>query len=317
MLETAMTKHRAGTGQRLRLAAAALVVATSLLTGGCSPEDAKAAKTAAAALKLQVESALKVYADLIVRAMSLPPTPVSDDIQRVVVQSQADSKTPGWEADEDRLRQQFAPRDPAQNARNLYRAETADVTKAVADIDAAAADYEAAWPFGSNDFVCLKDGIFRLTHSLRDVARSLDAPPAAGRRYKALAVESELAVRKYTALIKAGNNVAAAVALQNYRELLIAERQANADAQAAFVRAAQSAADLHGAIEAIQNVTLAEVLRLIQRYAPGLSRLDESIDGEAIAKKAGVVLGKVSQSPWLDRYANLPLPSIGPKCKGT
>jgi hypothetical protein len=300
-----------------RFYVAVLISFASLLNTGCSPDDAKAAKAAAAALKLQIETALSAYSNLILRAGLESQEQTQKDIKTFMAQTRADAKAGKWEEVAEMARKQFTAYDLATTVRGRFRENTADITTAVAYIDAAAADYEAAWPFGSGDFVCLSESVYLLTHSLREVARSFDAPPMAGKpggkRYKPLVVESDLATKNYVALLNSGDEVAAAVALQGYRELMLAEKKANADVQAAFVRAAQSAADLYSAIEAVKNVTVTEVLRLIQRYAPGLTSIDDSIDGEAIAKKAGVVLGKVSQSSWLDRFATKPL--SGPKCK--
>ncbi|HEY6966632.1 MAG TPA: hypothetical protein VI229_04115, partial [Burkholderiales bacterium] len=279
----------------------------------------KAAKAAAAALKLQIETAFSAYATLLVRAEIEPQEKTQQDIKRFMEQTKAESKAGKWQDVADKLRKEFEPHDLAEAARSKFRVETAEVSKAIADVDAAATALEAAWPFGAGDFVCLKDSVYALTHSLRKVALTFDAPAfagsAGGSRFTQLSVESDRAARSYVAVLKNDDDAAAAVALQGYRELLATERKQNADVQAAFVRAAQSAADLHAAIEAVESVTVTDVLQLIQRYAPGLSSLDDSIDGEAIAKKAGVVLGKLNKSPWLERYAETRLPSIGPKCK--
>lgn len=307
----------AGRKAAKRLLASMLVAAASLLLVGCSPEDAQAAKVAAAALKSQIDVALNAFADLIIRGNLEPPPAPEDVVKGIVGQALKDAApNPGaWKPDPARLQRELAGRSAADAARKLFRNETGDITKAVGDIDAAAADYEAAWPFGSEQFVCLKSGVFRLTKSLREVARSFDADAKPSRRFQELFIEKQISLDKYEAAIRKGDGVSAAATLQGYRDILGAEAKANADVQAAFVRAAQSSADLYTAIESVENVSLADVLRIIQRYAPGLSKLDESIDGEAIAKRAGVVLGKVGQNPWLDRFANQPIPSVGVKCK--
>lgn len=309
----------AGRRAAKRLLASMLVAAAGLLLSGCSPEDAQAAKIAASALKRQVDVALNAFAELIIRANLEPPSAPEDVVKDIVGQALKDAapNPDAWKSDPARLQQQLAGRNAADAARQRFRNETSDITKAVGDIDAAAADYEAAWPFGSGEFVCLKSGVFRLTKNLRDVARSFDADATPSRRFKELFIEKKVSLAKYEAAIRKGDGVSAAATLQAYRDILGAEAKANADVQAAFIRAAQSSANLYAAIESVESVSLTDVMRIIQRYAPGLSKLDESIDGEAIARSAGVVLGKVSQSPWLDRFANQPITSVGVKCKQT
>ena len=302
-----------------RLIATILLALSGLLTSGCSPDDAKAAKAAAAALKLQIEAAFSAYANLLIRAEVETQEATQRDIKVFMDQTRADAKAGKWQVVADKLRKQFEPHDLAEAVRRRFRTGTADVSKAINEVDAAATAFETAWQFGANDFVCLKDSVYALTYSLRKVALSFDAPATAGSsggaRYTLLNVESDRAAQGYVAVLKSGDDAAAAVSLQAYRELLATEQKLNADVQAAFVRAAQSAADLHTAIESVESVSVADVLQLIQRYAPGLGSLDHAIDGEAIARKAGVVLGKLNESPWLDRYAKAPLPSVGPKCK--
>jgi hypothetical protein len=93
------------------------------------------------------------------------------------------------------------------------------------------------------------------------------------------------------------------------------EEKKNEDVQAAYVQAASAAGDLYQAIEAVENVSITEVLRIVQRYAPVLNRFDDTIDGEAIARRTGVTLGKVEKSEWLNRFAGGPLPGVTVMCK--
>jgi hypothetical protein len=303
-----------------RFYAAVLLALASLLTTGCSPEDAKAAKVAASALNLQIDKALRAFRDLIYRAGKLPEETPEEKMKRVIATYQKRAAAdPQWAPEGDRIQAFLAPSDMAARLNRRFADETSDITKATADIEAAAADYEAAWPFGSSEFVCLKAGVFRLTKSLRETAVSFDP---GGSRYKALSVERDLVLARFKGAID--KDVAAktggtdsAIALQAFRDLHAAEIKANADVQAEFVRAAQSASELYSAIEAVESVSLTEVLRLVQRYAPGLTKLDESIDGEAIARRAGVILGELGKSKWLDKFANAPIPNVGPKCKQT
>jgi len=297
----------------------AVIACVSLLAlGGCSPEDAQAAKAAAAALKRRVEVALNMYADLIGRAEFEAPMSQGELMQGIVGQAITDARSnPSWQPNQARLRVQLAERDPAAKAKARFKAETRNITNLFGDLDAAATDYEAAWPFGSEQLDCLKQGVFRLAKNLREVAVTFDPDAAPKNRYLKLEFDSLEALYLYQTAVKNANGVAAATTLLGYRDVLRAEGKANEEVQAAFVQSAQSAADLYAAIEAVENVTIGDILRMVQRYAPGLSRLDDSFDGAAIAKKAGVALGKLQKSDWLKRFVDQPIPSASVKCKQT
>jgi hypothetical protein len=298
---------------------AAIACVPLLMLAGCSPEDAAAAKAAADALERRVNVALNMYADLIVRANFEPPMSNEALIQGIVGQAIKDSgKSPSWQPDPARLRRQLADVDPREKGRARFIGETKQITDVVGDIQSAAADYEAAWPFGSEQFVCLKQGVFKLARNLREVARSFDPDATPKKRYLPLDIDSSTALDRYEAAVKKPDGAAAATALQGFRDVMRAEAKANEDVQAAFVQAAQSAADLYAAIESVENVTLTDILKIVQRYAPALSRLDDTIDGAAIAKKAGVALGKLQKSDdWLKRFADQPIPSASVKCRQT
>lgn len=309
---------RAGVGRLGRVLLAAIACVPLLMLVGCSPEDAEAAKAAAAALKNRVEVALNMYADLIVRADFEPPMSQETLIQGITEQAIADSrKFPTWKPDPERLRRQLADVDPREKARARFKTETKQISDVIGDIDSAAKDYEAAWPFGSEQFVCLKQGVFKLARNLREVAGSFDPDATPKKRYLRLEIDSLTALDRYEAAIRKSDGVAAATAIQGFRDMMRAEEKANENVQAAFVQAAQSAAELYAAIESVENVTFADILKIVQRYAPGLSRLDDSIDGAAIAKKAGVALGKIQKSDWLKRFADQVVPSASAKCKQT
>lgn len=293
-----------------------LVACTSLLVlGGCSPDDAAAAKAAAAALKNRVNVALSIYADLIVRGNFETPVSQEEITKGIVTQAMHDAAAqPAWKPDRARLREQLTQSDPRDKARATFKKNTKEISEILDAIDASAIDYEAAWPLGSEQFVCLKQGVFRLASNLRKVAGSFDQD-ASSSRYVKYEFDGLAAQTNYGNAIKKADGVAAATALQSFRELMRTEEKANQDVQAAFVQAAQSAADLYTAIESVEKVGLADVLQIVQRYAPGLSRLDESIDGAAIAQKAGVALGKVEKSDWLKRFSENNIPSATVKCK--
>jgi hypothetical protein len=310
---------RAGVGRRGRLLLAAIACVPLLILAACSPEDAAAPKAAAAALERRVNVALNMYADLIVRADFEPPMSQENLIQGIVRQALTDSgQSASWHPDQARLRGQLADVDPRDKARATFKSETKQITDVVGDIESAAADYEAAWPLGSEQFVCLKQGVFKLARNLREVARSFDPDATTKKRYLPLKIDSLTALDRYDAAVRKPDGVIAATALLGFRDVMRAEAKANEDVQAAFVQAAQSAADLYAAIESVENVTLTDILKIVQRYAPGLTRLDDSIDGAAIAKSAGVALGKIQKSDdWLTRFADQPIPSASVKCRQT
>ena len=295
-----------------------------LLLSGCSPEDAQAAKTAAKTMSSQVKVGLKMYEDLLVRSLFEEPMSQAQLISGIAnsaknAAEEVARKGGVWKADEQRLRSQLADVDPAARARVNFQSQTKQIVDVVDDIESAAIDYETAWPLGSEQFVCLKQGLFRLAKNLRQVAGSFDSGNATN-RFVLLRKESRAALDTYESSLnqRPPDSVAAATALQAFRDVMRSEAKANADVQAAFVHAAQSAADLYTAIESVENVTLVDILRVIQRYAPGLAYVGDSFDGAAIAKKAGVTLGKVqSNGDWLKRFANQPIPSATIKCKQT
>lgn len=303
---------RAGRVRALMLIAMACA---ALLLGGCSPDDAAAARVAAGALKARVQIALAAHSELLVRAMFEAPDSDEQLISHEVGQALKDGAQAGWRPDQDRIRFKFSRRDPRAAARAAFASQTGPVTEAMADIEAAAADFERAWPFGAEQFVCLKEGVFELTRNLRRVAVSFDQDGAGGRRYVRLRVPAEVALDRYAVAVRGGNGVAAATALQGFRQLVRDEERANEDVQAAYVQAAQAAGELYQAIEATERVSLVDAVKLVQRYAPMLSGLDPSVDGEGIARKAGVTLGKIDGSDWLKRFAGQPVPGAAIKCR--
>jgi hypothetical protein len=296
-----------------RFIASISVALSCLLVAGCSPDDAKAAKVAAAALKQQVDAAINAFSALVVRAKARPAKTPGEIIARRVNSDRAEYETnAAWQADAPTIERELVRGSDADVIRQGMTVETVRLVQSMQNIADAAADYEAAWPLGSREFVCLKSGIFALTKNLREVAASFDPGRAS---YQTLIVERAPFVPGYVKAVQGKDAVAATTMLHGYRDVLFAEMKANADVQAAFVRAAQSSADMYAAIESVESVSVADVLRLIERYAPGLSKLDDSIDGDAIAKEAGVVLGKVDDSKWLKRFADMPVPNAGPTCK--
>ncbi|WP_411883156.1 hypothetical protein [Polaromonas sp. YR568] len=296
-----------------RLAWTCLVAFHLSLLAGCSPEDAQAAKAAAAALKARVDNAINMYAELMAQARVEKPMPEEEIISGVVAQAMKDAKDPGWKPDLKNLRSSLADTDPRADIKKNLKAQTADVARELGRLESTAADYEAAWPLGSEQFVCLKENIFNLTKNLRSVATSFNAD--GGARYTEFSIGSREARDRYVTALRAADGAAAAASLQSIRQVFRSEAKANEDVQAAFIQAAQSSADLYNAIESIETVSFSDVLKIVQRYAPGLSRIDDSLDGAEIAKKAGVVLGKIKNDEWLTRFSEQSLPRAGIKCK--
>jgi hypothetical protein len=296
-----------------RFYAAVVLALASLLVSGCTPDDAKAAKSAATTLRLQVDAALKAYKDLLLRAILEPAVPREELMSNYVALdiTRATGNT-GWTIDKPTIEGRLQRTDWQGEAAKAFYENAGAVVTDMKNVEDAATYYEAAWPLGSQEFVCLKGGVLQLAKNLGDVAGKLDPN---GALYKSLDSEKIPARRRYQDAVRAQNAVTASAALHAYDSLLIAEAKANTDTQAAFVRAATAATELYSAIEAIESVSVSDILVLIQTYGAGVSKLDDSIDGEAIAKKAGVVLGKVGKSKWLAELANKPLPKLNVKCK--
>ncbi|HWI82632.1 hypothetical protein [Ramlibacter sp.] len=310
-----MHQPRLPGSRRLRALWLMAAASAALLLSACSPDDAAAARVAAGALKSRVNIALAAHSDLLVRALFEEPDSDERLIAGEVGQAFKDRTAAGWRADQQKIRSRFSRRDPRAAARSQFAAETKPVADAMNDIEAAAVSFEQAWPFGAEHFVCLKQGVFALTSHLRRAAISFDQNPAGSGRYVQLRVPAQVALDRYEVAVRAGKEIDAATSLQGFRQLLREEEQANEAVQAGYVQAAQAAAELYQAIEATERVSLVDALKLVQRYAPMLSGLDPSFDGDAIARKAGVTLGKVGSSEWLARFASQPVPGADIKCK--
>ena len=291
----------------------AAVLATALALGGCSKDDAAAAKVAAGALKYQVTLALDAHAELLAQALVEERETDDQIVSAEVTRALATPNRATWTPDQETIRSKFASEDARTRVRSRFHAQVQPVLEAVADLEASAAGFEAAWPFGADQFVCLKQGVFELTRNLRKVAVSFDRD--ARQRYVRLQVPSQLALDAYEAAVRQGDGVAAAARLLAFRELLRTEEKKNEQVQAAYVQAATATASFYQAIESVENVSLVEVLTIVQRYAPVLSRYDDTLDGEAIARRAGVTLGKVDKSEWLKRFAGGPLPGVTVACR--
>lgn len=288
-----------------------LAAATAcVLLAGCGPEDAAAAKVAADALKNRVDLAVTAHCELIARARFEERLTRAELINKEVSDSLAKVKLPGWSVDEAKLRKVVTYKDHRVAAKEACRGAAKPVLDAVEQVRQTAMDYEAAWPLGTDTLACMKQGMFVLTGNLRAFAASFDPEAKKNNRYIVLKTESSGAVRNYEAALKTGQGAPAATALQAFGDLLDEERAANLAVQASYVQAAQAAADMYTAIEAAQSFSLRDALRLVQRYAPKLTEFDDTLDGAAIAAKAGVTLGKVEESDWLKQFAGKPLATV-------
>ena len=296
-----------------RAAVVGAILATALALAGCSKDDAAAAKVASAALKHQVTLALDTHAELLAQALVEERETDDQIVAAHVSRALASPNRTSWTPDQEEIRGRFASEDARSRVRAQFSAQVRPILEVITGLESSAADFEAAWPFGAEHFVCLKQGVFELTRNLRTVAVSFDRD--ARQSYVRLRVPSQLALDAYESAVRQGNGVAAAARLLAFRELLRTEEKKNEQVQAAYVQAATASANFYQAIESVENVSLIEVLTIVQRYAPMLSRFDDTLDGDAIARRAGVTLGKVDKSEWLKRFASDPLPGITVQCK--
>ncbi|MES2946333.1 MAG: hypothetical protein V4772_25970 [Pseudomonadota bacterium] len=302
--------HSAQQAKKLFIACVLVFIAVAIT--GCSPDDAQAAKAAATALKTRVDSAINMYAELIATATIEPQKPEEELIREGVAGGLIDAKAANWEPDLKALRIYLADRDPRKKIKEAVTKNTQQVSLELKRIESTAADYETAWPLGSEQFVCLKENIFNLTKNLRNVAISFD--PGAP-RYTEFSIDAKAAQTRYLKALRAGDGTSAAATLQAMRQVFRAEAKANADVQAAFAAAAQSSADLYTAIESIDTLTFADALKIVQRYAPGLTQIDDASNSDAIANKLGVTLGKIQSNAWLSKFSENAIPRTGIKCK--
>ncbi|HEY6967401.1 MAG TPA: hypothetical protein VI229_08035, partial [Burkholderiales bacterium] len=118
-----------------RLIASILVALSGLLISGCSPDDAKAAKVAAAALKQQVDAAINAFSDLVVRAKARPAKSPGEIIARRVNSDRAEYETnAAWQADAPTIERELVRGSDADVIRQGMTVETVRLVQSMQNI---------------------------------------------------------------------------------------------------------------------------------------------------------------------------------------
>ena len=290
------------------------VILLGLSLGACTSEEAEKAKLAAAAIKSAHASAVSSYSTLYLRGAGVEDRPleqrISELAQREIARASADGTVHETnEERRERLRKELMGDPPSVRAQQAAETEMAPVSQILRALEQAAADYAAAWPFGTQQFICLKDSATALAAGLkRSTLRfnSFEGTRPSGNLYVQLASESNDAARKISQATATKDLAATIEQTSKLRAIYVEEREANAKVQATFALAAQSANNLGRAIDGIATVSIGEILNLIASVVPQLAALNSQADADRIAQKLQITLGKVNGDTWLSHLAEQP-----------